>query len=143
MPASRKKRRPKSRSLSRYLLPLDVTPTWTSIASFDDKNQTDLASALEKSVKSSVKVQNTSDTVGSAQTLPKTITFPYARHSSYPELCHLVKTFKPKDVWPCTVHPLEWIKHGVSLGLWAGRNLLLVIGGVSETDPKLNFRYQY
>lgn len=40
--------------------------------------------------------------------LPKLITFPYSRHSSYPELCHLVEIFKPKDVYPCTVEAESW-----------------------------------
>ncbi|KAL9612913.1 MAG: hypothetical protein Q9167_002496 [Letrouitia subvulpina] len=34
--------------------------------------------------------------------LRQEIQFPYARHSSYPELCHLVSTFKPSDIYPCT-----------------------------------------
>jgi DNA cross-link repair 1C protein len=40
--------------------------------------------------------------------LPKTITFPYSRHSSYSELCHLVQAFQPKDVYPCTVDEATW-----------------------------------
>ncbi|KAI9040421.1 putative DNA repair protein [Aspergillus affinis] len=39
---------------------------------------------------------------------PKTIHFPYSRHSSYTELCELVAAFKPKDIVPCTVDPLTW-----------------------------------
>ncbi|KZF22039.1 hypothetical protein L228DRAFT_283232 [Xylona heveae TC161] len=35
--------------------------------------------------------------------LPRRITFPYSRHSSYEELCHLVEAFHPKDIYPCTV----------------------------------------
>jgi len=35
-------------------------------------------------------------------------TFPYSRHSSYTELCHLVEAFKPKDIWPCTVDKYNW-----------------------------------
>ncbi|KAL8421169.1 hypothetical protein RB596_002093 [Gaeumannomyces avenae] len=89
------------------------------ISSFDDNNQTDLASALERSMKPSGQggyaVPNVSVTVGGARSLPKTITFPYSRHSSYSELCHLVETFKPRDVWPCTAHPAEWIKHGINI----------------------------
>lgn len=44
--------------------------------------------------------------------LPRTIRFPYSRHSSYPELCDLVKAFRPLDVWPCTVNPKEWKREG-------------------------------
>lgn len=42
------------------------------------------------------------------QELPKLITFPYSRHSSYQELCDLVSAFKPKDVYPCTVDEDNW-----------------------------------
>ncbi|TID26943.1 beta-lactamase-like protein [Venturia nashicola] len=40
--------------------------------------------------------------------LPKTITFPYSRHSSYSELCALVKAFQPRDVYACTVDEQTW-----------------------------------
>ena len=42
------------------------------------------------------------------QELPKTITFPYSRHSSYAELCHFVSIFKPGEVFPCTVDDERW-----------------------------------
>ncbi|KAI1856919.1 hypothetical protein JX265_000729 [Neoarthrinium moseri] len=50
-----------------------------------------------------------------ADKLPNRITFPYARHSSYPELRHLVETFKPKDVWPCTVDISHWQECGITM----------------------------
>jgi len=40
--------------------------------------------------------------------LPKIITFPYSRHSSYAELRHLVRVFKPVDIYPCTVNKADW-----------------------------------
>ncbi|KAK4542801.1 hypothetical protein LTR36_006177 [Oleoguttula mirabilis] len=40
--------------------------------------------------------------------LPKQITFPYSRHSSYGELCDLLDVFKPKDIHPCTVDYSTW-----------------------------------
>jgi DNA cross-link repair 1C protein len=46
--------------------------------------------------------------------LPKVITFPYSRHSSYAELCHLVGVFKPRDVYPCTVDESRW-HEGISI----------------------------
>lgn len=62
------------------------------------------------------------------KSLPKVITFPYARHSSYSELCNLVKVFNPKDIYPCTVdeynwhegmlHPVEVILSEVELSPW-------------------------
>ncbi|KAH8881356.1 hypothetical protein GQ53DRAFT_513411 [Thozetella sp. PMI_491] len=43
------------------------------------------------------------------------ITFPYARHSSYGELCHFVEAFRPRDVWPCTVSRVDWAQTGTSI----------------------------
>ncbi|KAI7214101.1 hypothetical protein KC333_g6212 [Hortaea werneckii] len=43
-----------------------------------------------------------------ADGLPKQITFPYSRHSSYSELCRLVEAFKPVDIHPCTVEKAKW-----------------------------------
>ena len=40
--------------------------------------------------------------------VPKQITFPYSRHSSYEELCLLIEAFKPKDIYPCTVEEKNW-----------------------------------
>lgn len=38
----------------------------------------------------------------------RTIRFPYSRHSSYSELCDLVRAFEPQDVFPCTVDEAKW-----------------------------------
>lgn len=44
--------------------------------------------------------------------LPKTITFPYSRHSSYGELCEFVSIFRPRELYPCTAPPpSEWSEH--------------------------------
>lgn len=48
------------------------------------------------------------DNEGQVGVLPRVITFPYSRHSSYEELCHLVEVFDPKDVYPCTVDEFHW-----------------------------------
>lgn len=47
--------------------------------------------------------------------LPRRITFPYARHSAYPELRHLVETFRPKDVWPNTVDLPKWAERDITM----------------------------
>ncbi|QSS56943.1 DNA repair protein [Histoplasma capsulatum var. duboisii H88] len=39
---------------------------------------------------------------------PNTIRFPYSRHSSYAELCNLIRAFKPQDIFPCTIDPVTW-----------------------------------
>jgi DNA cross-link repair 1C protein len=45
---------------------------------------------------------------GAVPTTTDTIHFPFSRHSSYGELRHLVGTFRPKDVCPCTVELETW-----------------------------------
>ncbi|KAI9837057.1 MAG: hypothetical protein M1819_000706 [Sarea resinae] len=52
--------------------------------------------------------------------LPRTITFPYSRHSSYEELCLLVEAFHPKDIYPCTVDREKW-HEGLSMRALFGR----------------------
>lgn len=83
-------------------------------STFGDDNNTMLTNAVHAIAKKSLlgrEAQRTRD-IDAPEHLPKLVTFPYSRHSSYPELCHLVSAFKPKDVWPCTVNPTEWIKNG-------------------------------
>ncbi|KAL3593970.1 hypothetical protein FPOAC2_08272 [Fusarium poae] len=55
------------------------------------------------------------------EALPKTICFPYSRHSSLPELCHFIEAFQPKDVWPCTVNTAEWLRKGTTIRSLFGR----------------------
>ncbi|KAK5113961.1 hypothetical protein LTR62_003084 [Meristemomyces frigidus] len=43
-----------------------------------------------------------------ADGLPRQITFPYSRHSSYAELCTLIEALKPADIHPCTVDDKNW-----------------------------------
>jgi DNA cross-link repair 1C protein len=81
------------------------------ISSVDDK-----ISLTEMAVRMAKKLREGDGTVGNHKQelveLPKLIHFPYSRHSSYPELCQLVDVFQPKDVWPCTVDPMDWFKNG-------------------------------
>jgi hypothetical protein len=55
----------------------------------------------------SILAQQVEDTAKNDQ-LHRTIRFPFSRHSSYSELCTLVNTFNPKDVFPCTVDEQDW-----------------------------------
>lgn len=48
----------------------------------------------------------------SSTALPRSITFPYSRHSSYSELRELVAVFKPRDIHPCTVDETGWTEAG-------------------------------
>ncbi|RSL55468.1 hypothetical protein CEP54_009373 [Fusarium duplospermum] len=89
-------------------IPLD----W-DIASLDSHSAKEIVQMLAERLVNTKKAV-AEDITGQAG-LPKTIHFPYSRHSSYPELCHFVETFRPKDVWPCTVSPTEWIRNGTSI----------------------------
>lgn len=55
----------------------------------------------------------------SAGELPNNINFPYSRHSSYRETCHLLQVLRPKDVWPCTVDSVRWTREGMIPGFSA------------------------
>ncbi|TLD28821.1 hypothetical protein PspLS_03744 [Pyricularia sp. CBS 133598] len=95
---------------------------------FDDSNEADLNKAVE-----SLARKNSTLTFGlgkapsehhpglvtvedsAEQSLRGRVRFPYSRHSSYPELCHLVERFRPMDVWPCTYNAKEWIQHDLSI----------------------------
>ncbi|MCJ1378843.1 hypothetical protein MMC17_001942 [Xylographa soralifera] len=57
--------------------------------------------------------------VESRSQLAKYISFPYSRHSSYEELCQLVGTFRPTDIYPCTVDDKTW-DHDVSVKVLFG-----------------------
>lgn len=85
------------------------------ISTFGEANDTVLGNAVHAIAKRSQLGRYHPKDMDVLDVLPKTITFPYSRHASYPELCHLVSAFKPKDVWPCTVSPAEWIKDGITI----------------------------
>ncbi|KAL2020411.1 hypothetical protein VTK56DRAFT_8454 [Thermocarpiscus australiensis] len=97
-------------------LPLDL-----ELSVFGENNVADLTKglhAITKKLKMRDKLPSAKDADGRA--LPNFIAFPYSRHSSYPELCHLVHTFKPRDVWPCTVDVPRWLLEGITIeGLFA------------------------
>jgi DNA cross-link repair 1C protein len=57
-----------------------------------------------------------------SELLPTRITFPYARHSWYPELRDLVDAFNPRDVWPCTVDIARWEERGITMRKLFGAN---------------------
>ncbi|RDL42392.1 uncharacterized protein BP5553_02371 [Venustampulla echinocandica] len=88
----------------------------------DELSLVDLAKVIVKSVseKRHSTLAHAIDENGRDHTLPRVITFPYSRHSSYPELCSLVKVFRPKDVYPCTVDEDNW-HEGLSIRSLFGR----------------------
>ena len=65
-----------------------------------------LIKAIEKAVSEKQTLFGSTEVEDGA--LRKHITFPYSRHSSYPELCDLVRIFNPKDVYQCTVDEEKW-----------------------------------
>ncbi|KAJ8130232.1 hypothetical protein O1611_g3398 [Lasiodiplodia mahajangana] len=56
------------------------------------------------------------DGTPTSTSLPNVIHFPYARHSSLPELRDFVSAFKPKDIIPCTFDVDFWLEKGWSIG---------------------------
>lgn len=92
---------------------------------FDDSNEADLNKAVDSLACKKFTLTSRLDKAlpekrpavvtvedGAEQILPRRVRFPYSRHSSYPELCHLVERFRPMDVWPCTYNTKEWLQHG-------------------------------
>ncbi|KAK1759618.1 beta-lactamase-like protein [Echria macrotheca] len=96
-------------------IPLDL-----EMATFGEGSEIGLRNAFQALAKKS----HRQDPIGDKQAdwLPDIVTFPYSRHSSYPELCHLVEIFKPKDIWPCTVDPKEWVEKGITIEGLFGRH---------------------
>ncbi|KAJ3525035.1 hypothetical protein NM208_g11815 [Fusarium decemcellulare] len=106
-------------------IPLD----W-DISTLDDHSAEEVVLMLAERLGSSTKKALTQRTMDRTE-LPKTIHFPYSRHSSYPELCHFVEAFQPKDVWPCTVSPSEWLRNGTTIASLFGQ---FCSGGNFEHD---------
>lgn len=84
------------------------------ISAFDDNSEATLSKALETFTRNGVNLQKqkAAKTSPTQHDLPNKISFPYSRHSSYHELRDLVKAFRPRDVWPCTVDSGSWQFHG-------------------------------
>ncbi|KAK2753278.1 DNA repair protein [Colletotrichum kahawae] len=111
-----------SRSMLRELLETGVNTGRNlsldiDISSFGEKNEAAILDAFrsvgqKRQPPSSSFLSTGTDT---EPQLPKTITFPYSRHSSYQELCDLVQMFRPKDVWPCTVNTADWIRDNITI----------------------------
>ncbi|KAI1125573.1 artemis protein [Nemania abortiva] len=53
--------------------------------------------------------------INTSSPLPNVIHFPYARHSSLPELRDFMNAFKPKDIIPCTFDVDIWQEKGWSI----------------------------
>ena len=86
-----------------------------------DEDELSLTEMAEKIAQSLIQKSRDSQIVSkdkiryNGEDLPKTITFPYSRHSSYEELRHLVGIFRPKDVYPCTVDEDLWFKDRIRI----------------------------
>lgn len=73
----------------------------------DDLSLSELAKIILRSLTNKRNAKAT-ENKQEEQGLPRVITFPYSRHSSYAELCDLVRVFRPKDVYACTVDADTW-----------------------------------
>ncbi|KAI0430764.1 artemis protein [Xylaria sp. FL1042] len=77
------------------------------------------------------------DEVDLNKPLPNVIQFPYARHSSLPELRSFADAFKPRDIIPCTFDADSWLRKGWSIGALFGR---CCSGSAFEYDAILDHR---
>jgi DNA cross-link repair 1C protein len=91
-------------------VPLDIER-----AKFSENDEIKLSNAVQAIAKKTKLIHQkpSSDATDGEEALPTLITFPYSRHSSYQELCHLLDVLKPNDVWPCTVDVWDWIDRGL------------------------------
>ncbi|KAK8173337.1 beta-lactamase-like protein [Phyllosticta citrichinensis] len=88
---------------------LDVLQGETSLDGMPLQRLVDILARLATDDEQQPSGENSDSAAAAVQTgLPRVITFPYARHASYLELCDLVKTFRPKDLYPCTVDAATW-----------------------------------
>ncbi|KAM9882002.1 artemis protein [Verticillium dahliae] len=103
--------------LSGRNVPLDL-----DMSCFGDKKEADVVEVMALIGEKLAHRPDEADLMldGAEDGLPKTIRFPYSRHSSLPELRHLVTIFKPKDVWPCTVDPMTWNMNNVTIKVLFG-----------------------
>jgi hypothetical protein len=74
----------------------------------DDLTLEELANILARSAAQPPPAEHVTPAREADIDLPKIITFPYSRHSSYAELRDLVRVFKPMDIYPCTVNKADW-----------------------------------
>ncbi|KAK9426019.1 hypothetical protein SUNI508_12726 [Seiridium unicorne] len=107
------------KALLLLLVANDHSEKESTIQDFPEDVQTSLGSILWSMVRTlgAQKKQLTGHPTppNADQPLPNRITFPYARHSSCPELRHLIETFRPKDIWPCTVDVSHWEERGITM----------------------------
>ena len=97
----------------------------------------DLRDALTRAVSEKRRNMTAAEFGGTenGKSLPKVITFPYARHSSYSELCHLVRIFNPKDIYPCTVNEENWHEGKLTL-----RVILSAVNSTPKDQPHISKR---
>lgn len=86
-------------------------PVTISLPRSDDEEVSSLPD-LQRALRVLTEVSERGRGEESAGVLSHKIKFPYSRHSSYRELCHLLQVLEPKDVWPCTVDRVRWLKQG-------------------------------
>lgn len=100
--------------LVKFLLDASTAPRPVTLSilktEYDDseENPTDLPSALRYIAKATANGRGNEP----SDPPPHRIRFPYSRHSSYGELCQFLQVLKPRDIWPCTVQPVRWVKEG-------------------------------
>ncbi|KAL2266186.1 hypothetical protein VTJ83DRAFT_5538 [Remersonia thermophila] len=107
------------RQAAQFLLPTVAAgrkvPLDLSLSGVGHGTATDLKAGLQAIARRFQPKSHDVTSAADGPDLPNTINFPYSRHSSYPELCHLLSVFKPRDVWPCTVDTPRWLREGITM----------------------------
>lgn len=114
-PGISKERRKQLRSLLLALVDKEHSQHESAVDALAEDVQTRVESILCSMIRLVDARQRQANVQNRDPSLPNKITFPYARHSAYPELRHLVETFRPKDVWPCTVDVSQWEERDITM----------------------------
>ncbi|KAK4453976.1 protein artemis [Podospora aff. communis PSN243] len=110
-------------------------------AKFRDSDEIKLSNAVQAIAKKTklIRENTSSEATDREEALPTLITFPYSRHSSYHELCHLLDVLRPNDVWPCTVDVRYWIDRDITIEGLFGKHCS---GSVFRHDQVMQDRIQ-
>ena len=117
-------------------LRFDTNAVHSDESASDNMKPEDLAHLLQHHVQQGDEATAKIEEGGINDGLPKLITFPYSRHSSYEELRLLLEKLRPRDVWPCTAPKASEYDESKSM-----QNLFGEVCRREEDEGNLHFRW--